>query len=425
MAMKDGVIIVGAGAAGCSIAYHLARRGITSQIIDREGIASRASGKACAVWDYPPATVLASDINLVVQSILADSDINLTVLSNLTDAELQSEIAQRRQYAQRMVDLHWIGYNRLPEAIRELEERGGIDVEYRELPFIKIALSEEVEEAYKEEFSAFRSAGYYEGDWLEPDELQAIFPNINQKIKGGICLPGFKVEPYKYTLCLAQAAEKMGCTIRSGEVVGFGSQGSRVTSVVLASGTEIEATVIVLAMGPWIGQATSWLGKELPVELHRVQCIRVELTHPFPPYGIWTTEGAIIPESGNQILLDGFKGWPDLVPNFDSSLTEESKLSAIEMGTHLFPEIENGVIVEHRGDLDCWTPVLRIRPVLGRHPEWDNVYLASRFGNCGMMVSLSAGELMAELIVRGGQAPYRVKKLLETLSPVELKESKS
>jgi glycine/D-amino acid oxidase-like deaminating enzyme len=65
-----------------------------------------------------------------------------------------------------------------------------------------------------------------------------------------------------------------------------------------------------------------------------------------------------------------------------------------------------------------------MRPVLGRHPEWDNVYLASRFGNCGMMVSLSAGELMAELIARGGQVPYRVKKLLETLSPAELKESK-
>jgi len=217
----------------------------------------------------------------------------------------------------------------------------------------------------------------------------------------------------------------MGCTIRSGEVVGFGSQGSRVTSVVLASGTEIEATEVVLATGPWIGQATSWLGKELPVELHKEQCLRVALTRQFPPYGIWTTEGAIIPEFGNQVLLHGFEGWPDLVTNFDSSLTEESKLSAIEMGTHLFPEIENGSIVEHRGDLECWAPVVRMRPVLGRHPEWDNVYLASRFGTSGIMLSLSAGQLMAELIARGGQAHYRVEKLLEALSPAELKENKA
>jgi glycine oxidase len=415
MAMKDGVIIVGAGAAGCSIAYHLARRGIISQIIDREGIASRASGKAWAVWSYPPETFLAWYMDLTLPSIL-------------TDAELQSEIAQRQGYAQRMVDLHWIGYHRLPEAVRELEERGGIDVGYRELPFVWIALSKEEEEMYREAFSAIRSAGYYEGDWLEPDELQAIFPNINPQIKGQIkgalCLHNFKVEPYKYTLCLAQAAEKMGCTIRSGEVVGFGNQDSRVTSVCLASGTEIEATEVVLAMGPWIGQATSWLGKELPVELHREQCIRVELPHPFPSYGIYTKEGAIIPEVDNKVILHGSKGLPDVVTNFDSSLTEESKLLSIEMGLHLFPEIENGSIVEYRGDLECWAPGLKLEPVLGRHPEWDNVYLASRFGPCGIMLSLSAGELMAELIARGGQAPYRVEKLLETLSPAELKESK-
>ena len=416
--MKDGVIIVGAGAAGCSVAYHLARRGISSQIIDREGIASRASGKAWAVWSYPPETFLAWDL-----------DLTESVASILADAELQSAIAQRQEYAQRMVDLHWIGYHRLPEAIRELEERGEINVGYRELPFVQIALSEEVEEKYREAFSAIRSAGYYEGDWLEPDELQATFPNINPEIKGQIkgalCLPNFKVEPYKYTLCLAQAAEKMGCTIRSGEVVGFGSKGSRITSVILASGTEIEATEVVLAMGPWIGQATSWLGKELPVELHREQCIRVELPRPFPPYGIYTTEGAIIPEVDNKVILHASKGWPDLATNFDSSLTEESKLSSIEMATNLFPEIENGSIVEHRGDLECWAPGSRMQPVLGRHPEWDNVYLASRFGSCGIMLSLSAGELMAELIARSGQAPYRVEKLLETLSPAELKESKS
>jgi len=419
--MKDGVIIVGAGAAGCSVAYHLAKRGISSQIIDREGIASRASGKAWGVWSYPPENWSSTGL-----------DVTGDRLPMRTDAKFLCERAQRREYSQRVLDLYWLGYHRLPEAIRELEERGGINVGYRELPCIRIALSEEVEEMYREFFSAIRSAGYYEGDWLKPDELQAIFPTINQQIKGqikgGLCLPNFKVEPYKYTLCLAQAAEKMGCTIRSGEVVGFGSQGSRVTSVVLASGTEIQATEVVLAMGSWIGQATSWLGKELPVQLLKSQCLRVELPRPFPPYSIGyisgTREGMIIPEVDNQVILDGFEALPDVVTNFDSSLTEESKLLAIEMATNLFPEIENGSVVEHRGDLECWAPGLRLQPVLGRHPKWDNVYLASRFGPCGIMLSLSAGELMAELIARGGQAPYRVEKLLETLSPAELKEGK-
>jgi glycine/D-amino acid oxidase-like deaminating enzyme len=51
------VIVVGAGAIGCSIAYHLGRRGISSCIVDRESIATRASGKAWEVFTYAPTWV--------------------------------------------------------------------------------------------------------------------------------------------------------------------------------------------------------------------------------------------------------------------------------------------------------------------------------------------------------------------------------
>ena len=52
------VVIVGAGVSGCSIAYHLARRGVASTIVERESIGTRASGKAWAVIAYPPSDVL-------------------------------------------------------------------------------------------------------------------------------------------------------------------------------------------------------------------------------------------------------------------------------------------------------------------------------------------------------------------------------
>ncbi len=55
MSTRKDVIVVGAGVIGCSIAYHLGRRGISTYIVDRESIATRASGKAWAVFTYPPA----------------------------------------------------------------------------------------------------------------------------------------------------------------------------------------------------------------------------------------------------------------------------------------------------------------------------------------------------------------------------------
>ncbi len=409
--MKNGAIIIGAGVTGCSIAYHLGKRGITSQIVDKEGIADRASGKAWAIWEYPPAVCSTLDFLW-----------NESVLPILADPEFQSVRTQMLEERQRMIDLHWLGFHRVPESVLELQERGGVEVGYRELPFMRIALSDEVEQVYREGLSAVRSAGYNEGDWLTPEELSSMFPGISPQIKGGVCFPGFKVQPYRFTLCLAQAAERMGCTIRSGEVVGFGSNGSRVHSVVLASGAEIEADQVVLATGPWTGRTTAWLGKELPVELHKEQCIRIELPQAFPPYGIWTTKGAIVPDFDNRVILHSFSEWPDLVVDFDSSLTEESKLSAIEMAAELFPDMEKGSVVEHRGDLECWAPVLRMQPTLGRHPEWENVYVASRLGTFGFALSLSVGEIVAELIAGDGRAPHRVEKLLEFLSPVELKQ---
>ncbi|MFW6126461.1 MAG: NAD(P)/FAD-dependent oxidoreductase, partial [Chloroflexota bacterium] len=369
---------------------------------------------AWAIWEYPPAAC--SSLNLVSTE---------SVLPILTAPELQGERAEMLAERQSIIDLHWLGYHRLPEAILELEERGGIDVGYRELPMARIALSEEVEALYRQDLARIRGAGYAEGGWLEPDELKEMFPNISPHIKGGACFPGFKVQPYRYTLCLAQAAEKMGCTIRSGEVVGFGSKGSRVTSVVLASGTEVEADEVVLTMGPWTGQATTWLGNELPVEIHREQCIRVELARPFAPYGIWTMKGAVIPDFDDRVILHSFDAWPDLVTGFESSLTEESRHSAMRMATELFPGMEKAAVVEHRGDLECWAPLMRMQPVLGRHPEWDNVYLASRFGTFGMALSLAAGEITADLVAQGGRVPYRVKNLLRALSPAELEGGQS
>jgi len=50
MSTRKDVIVIGAGVIGCSIGYHLGRRGISTCIVERESIATRASGKAWAVF---------------------------------------------------------------------------------------------------------------------------------------------------------------------------------------------------------------------------------------------------------------------------------------------------------------------------------------------------------------------------------------
>jgi len=78
-------------------------------------------------------------------------------------------------------------------------------------------------------------------------------------------------------------------------------------------------------------------------------------------------------------------------------------------------------LIEHRGDFEGWAPAPNnIQPVIGRLQEWDNAYIAARFGTLGMMLSLGAGQVMADLIIGEGRIPDRVKNMMEVLSPAGL-----
>ena len=110
---QSDVVIIGAGAIGCSIAYHLGRRGIPARVVDRESIAARASGKAWAVFTYAPTWVAGEHCvaSPVPEGTLVDIYATVPGVS-VGDWSF----------------LHAASYDRMPEFALELKERGGVDV---------------------------------------------------------------------------------------------------------------------------------------------------------------------------------------------------------------------------------------------------------------------------------------------------------
>lgn len=397
---KEEVVIVGAGVIGCSIAYHLARQGVPSQVIESDSIAARASGKAWAVIPYPP---------IYLESRPSDNRLISVPVGSVSQ----------------WLELRWIGYHRFPDIALDLQEKGGIDIEYGELPAIRLALSESDEKIAKEGLSFLKSQGYHEGHWIKGDDLRAIFPDINPLVRGGRVRPFLQVEPYKYTLGLAQAAEKMGANFRQGEVVGFRHEGSKLTAVILATGTEVKADVFVLATGPWTGRVTSKLGKEMPTLVIRAQCVRVQAPKRFPPYLLSTpypTNLAIVPKVDGSVILGFSSALDDPQTSFDAPLTtEEGKTMLLNGAIDLLPTLNEAKLIEQRGDFECWSPPPNCtQPVIGRLPEWDNAYIATRFGTIGIYMSLGAGQVMADLIIAGGRPHHRFKTMIDYLSPARL-----
>ena len=65
---QSDVVIIGAGAIGCSIAYHLGKRGMRAVVVERESIGTRASGKAWGVIPYPPSLLAYEEAHRAVEN---------------------------------------------------------------------------------------------------------------------------------------------------------------------------------------------------------------------------------------------------------------------------------------------------------------------------------------------------------------------
>ena len=122
------------GGAGCSIAYHLGRRGFSSCIVDRESIATRASGKAWAVFTYGPAWT-------------GYEKCVTTPTAELESGPLDTSLTVPGESVEDWLYLHTASYDRMPEFAIELKERGGIDIEYCETPSTSLVTEEELAEA--------------------------------------------------------------------------------------------------------------------------------------------------------------------------------------------------------------------------------------------------------------------------------------
>ena len=118
MPSQKELVIIGGGAIGCSIAYHLAKLGVDSQIIEMDSVAAKASGRAWAVISAPARILLFFENTVVPKGSMRPC-----------------------------LGLFEEGFRRFPELAPELKEEGGVDIEWGKLPCLNV-IFQESEEKY-------------------------------------------------------------------------------------------------------------------------------------------------------------------------------------------------------------------------------------------------------------------------------------
>ena len=175
------------------------------------------------------------------------------------------------------------------------------------------------------------------------------------------------------------------------------------------SGHVLEADVVVIAMGPWSGQASHWL-KTPPVAGSRAHSILLVPKEPVTPHALFTDVSS---------KRDGRLRDPEFYPRPDGDVyvcgMSDKKSLPVDPGQVEFNEQscqtlqrDASIVSSKLGDAElklsqaCYLPNPPDGlPIIGKVPGTNGAYIATGHTCWGILNSPGTGAAMAELIVEG------------------------
>ncbi|HEU0299577.1 MAG TPA: FAD-dependent oxidoreductase [Longimicrobium sp.] len=352
------VVIVGAGAMGASIAYHLARAGCTNVVVVDQGARSGEGSTGRAIGGFR--------------------------------AQFDSEIGVRLSLLSR-------------EKLARFAAETGVDPGYRPVGYLFLARHQAELEVLLQLQAVQHAAGLHEARRVSPDEALRLNPAVRWEIVGGTFCPtdGY-TRPLEILRGYTEAARRLGVRFVFGEpCTGFDGEGGTIRAV-RTPGGEIAAGAVVNAAGPWAGRVAELAGVRIPVRPLRrrvAATVPTELLPPDMPMTIFVEDGFHLRVRDGRVLLL----WPDAVQGdpFDTSM-DDAWIDRVTRFAHERLPCLRDVAVDRAA---CWAGLYEMSPdhhvLLGRAPGMENLYLANGSSGHGVMHSPAIGQLMAEIILEG------------------------
>ncbi len=357
------VIIIGGGVIGCSIAYHLAKIGI-------------------------------SDVILLERK-------QLTCGTTWHAAGLMAQLRANRN----LTELNKYTIELLLELERETEQATG----FKQNGTIAVATNRARMEELARSASMARNFGL-EVEIVGPADIKRIYPLIHtEDLVGGVFLPrDGQANPIDVTQAYAKGARKRGVRIVEGvKVLRIIVEGGRAIGVETTEG-QIPAGTVVLAGGMWSHALAKAIGVAVP--LHAAEHFYI-VTEPIPelpknlPVLRVQDECAYYKEDAGKILLGAFepvaKPWGiDGIPetfSFDSLPYDMDHFEPVlELAIRRFPSLAQTGIKTFFNGPESFTHDGRY--LLGETAEVKDLFVASGLNSMGIQSSGGVGKVMADWI---------------------------
>ncbi len=349
------VIVVGGGIIGCLTAYLLSREGLKVTIVEADAVASHASGFAFG------------GLGPLEGAGIPDPLLGFSVWCLERHATLSPE----------------------------LEEASGVDTQFHLRDRLILAFDDSEARRYKEEIKWQKDVKGFHVEWLDQADVLKVEPRANPACLGASYAQGTgAIEAYRYNLAAAQAAEKFGAEILLRRVTGLISEGGRCSGVTLETG-QLEAGAVVLAVGPWSQQASSWCGVEIPVSPLKGQVIRLQLTTD-PMRASLNYAGSYAASKPDGLI---WAGTTEEEAGFDVGITTAARDKIMGDLLKMAPSLADAALVQQTA---CLRPISADGlPIVGKVPGWENLYVGTGSGRKGILWSTGMCHGLADLIVKG------------------------
>lgn len=282
------------------------------------------------------------------------------------------------------------------------DSRNWLDVQtpYEEVGYLFLARSAEQAAAFQRNVALQRSLGV-DSYWLTADEVEAGWPYLHP---AGVhaatwCPTDALTDQVAVMRALAEQVRRLDVDVREHAAVsGLIQRNGRIAGVQLADEV-IEADVTVLAAGVWSPTVAATVGLALPITASRREIFTSSPVAGLPERMPFIADFDI----GSYVRrdADGFRisGGVQTTPDESSAVDAGRFPAAKEWATGLIPALG---ATELTGG---WAGLTEITPdhhaLLGVHPDYPGLIVATGFSGHGLMHAPAAGRLVAELVFDG------------------------
>ncbi|MEQ9257714.1 MAG: FAD-dependent oxidoreductase, partial [Roseovarius sp.] len=360
------VVIIGGGAVGLSLAYHLAGRGMRDVLLlERNSLTSGTTWHAAGIVGPLRATPNMTRIAMYAGELFP---------------RLEAETGLSTGY--RQTGGYWLA--RVPERMDELYRIAALGRHFGLSPRM-----------------------------VSPEALGRALPAVSPE---GLCgvmevAEDASVNPVDLSMAYARGARAGGVEIREGaEVARVVTEGGRAAGVVLADGTEIIAGQVALCTGAWSARLAGEAGLALPLQPVEHMYIVTEARPEFEGFPVLRDldRGIYIKGDTGKLVIGGFepdaKCWNPDGPEGDRPFLEmaedwEQFGPFMEAALALVPGLERAGVQHFMNGPESFTA--DTRPLIGEAPEVAGLFVAAGMNSVGVMSSAGVGRLLADWMVDG------------------------